>query len=219
MAAVADPRILTFLGAPTGAGDALARALGREATLRPPPMPATSGWDPIGHDALAAWRAELDERPPDDAVVVCTWADVPPPADLVDVVPDAWRSQVEWPSALWFTTLVAAAGRCRDGGSVVAVVERPVTLDAPGRAPLVAVADGLLNLVRSLAAIEGARGVRVNAVTTEVHTVPDPLLGAVPPLATFPGRVEVEVAGAVRLLLSDDAAGVTGTALAADCGR
>jgi NAD(P)-dependent dehydrogenase (short-subunit alcohol dehydrogenase family) len=76
-----------------------------------------------------------------------------------------------------------------------------------------------VNLVRSLAAIEGARGVRVNAVMTEVHTAPATPLGAAPALATFPGRIEVEVAGAVRLLLSTDAAGITGTALAADCGR
>jgi hypothetical protein len=38
-------------------------------------------------------------------------------------------------------------------------------------------------------------------------------------LSTFPGRIDVEVAGAVRLLLSDDAVGVTGTSLPATSGR
>jgi hypothetical protein len=61
--------------------------------------------------------------------------------------------------------------------------------------------------------------VRVNAVLTSIHTDPVGLLGSPPPLTTFPGRIAVEVAGAVRLLLSEDAAGVTGTALPATAGR
>ena len=65
---------------------------------------------------------------------------------------------------------------------------------------MVTVAEGLLTLVRSLAAREGGRQVRVNAVTTELFTAPAVLAGSPPPLASFPGRVDVEVAGAVRML-------------------
>jgi NAD(P)-dependent dehydrogenase (short-subunit alcohol dehydrogenase family) len=81
------------------------------------------------------------------------------------------------------------------------------------------VADGLIALVRSLAASEGPRRVRVNAVTTELFTAPDVLTGAPPPLASFPGRIDVEVAGAVRMLLSPDSLGVTGTVVRAAGGR
>jgi hypothetical protein len=38
-------------------------------------------------------------------------------------------------------------------------------------------------------------------------------------LPSFPGRVDREVAGAVRLLLSPDAVGITGSTLAATGGR
>lgn len=207
-----------LLGTGSPSTGALAAAL--DATvLRAPDRPADRGWGPTGHAELEAWRAEVAAAPADGRVVVCTWADPGPATPLAELDPEAWRALVEWPTALWFTTLVAAARRCPDGGAVVAVVERPATLDAPARATTVAVADGVRNLVRSLAAVEGARGVRVNAVTTALHTAPDVLVGAAPPLPTFPGRVEVEVAGAVRLLLSPDAAGITGTSLPADGGR
>jgi NAD(P)-dependent dehydrogenase (short-subunit alcohol dehydrogenase family) len=152
-------------------------------------------------------------------VVVCTWADAVPAVPLVELDAASWRRQVEWPTALWFVTLVAAAGRCGDGGSLVAVVDRPAALDAVGQAPAVTVAEGVVNLVRSLAAREGKRGVRVNAVVSSLHTDTSGLLGSPPPLATFPGRIDVEVAGAVRMLLSDDAAGITGNAVPATAGR
>ena len=115
--------------------------------------------------------------------------------------------------------MAAAAGRCTDGGAVVVVVDRPATLDAPGHAAAVTVAEGIANLVRSLAAREGGRAVRVNAVLSARHTSTGGLLGSPPPLATFPGRIDVEVAGAVRLLLSDDAAGMTGSAISPTGGR
>ena len=99
------------------------------------------------------------------------------------------------------------------------MVERPVSLDAEGRAPFVAVAEGVITFARSLALGEGPRGVRINTVSTEVATAPARLFGSPPPLASFPGRAEREVAGAVRMLLSADAAGVTGSVVRADCGR
>lgn len=197
----------------------LAESLPARRVLQTPAAPPDAGWGATGHDRLPAWRAEVEALPEAEAkaVVVCTWDESSSATPLVELDAPAWRAQVEWPTALWFATLVAAARRCGDGGSVVAVVERPATLDAPGQGPVVAVGDSVLNLVRSLAATEGARRVRVNAVTTALHTAPHPLLGAIPPLASFPGRVEIEVAGAVRLLLSPDAAGITGTVVAAAC--
>jgi hypothetical protein len=179
----------------------------------------TAGWAWDWSEAITAWTDEIATLPSSDQVVVCTWLDAAPSVPLVGLEPVDWRRQVEWPTALWFSTLVAAAARCRDGGSVVVVVDRPATLDAVGQAAEVTVAEGVCNVVRSLAAREGGRRVRVNAVLTARHTAADGLLGSPPPLATFPGRVGVEAAGAVRLLLSDDAAGVTGTALSATAGR
>ena len=184
-----------------------------------PPAPPDAGWSWGWADRLGSWTAELERVAAADQVVVCTWTDAAPSVPLVDLDAVGWRREVEWPTALWFQTMVGAAGRCRDGGSVVVVVERPAPLDAPGHSAAVAVADGVTNLVRSMAAREGGRGVRVNAVVTALHTGTDGLLGSPPPLATFPGRIDVEIAGAVRLLLSDDAVGITGTAVASTSGR
>jgi len=209
----------TFIGPATPSAGALAGALGAGVVRTCPAAPADAGWGWDWDHLLGAWQRDIGATTPTGQVVVCTWPATTVAVPFAELGPEAWRAQVEWPTALWFTTLVAAAGRCTDGGSLVVVVERPVTLDAPGHAALVAVADGLVNLVRSLAAIEGARGVRVNAVATEVHTAPAVPRGAPPALGAFPGRIEHEVAGAVRLLLSADAGGMTGTVLTADCGR
>jgi NAD(P)-dependent dehydrogenase (short-subunit alcohol dehydrogenase family) len=212
---------LRFIG--TGSPDAvlLAQSLGAEPMNTSPAPPAAERWAWAWDwgPELEAWSRELAALAPVDEVVVCTWPEPAPDAALVDLEPVEWRRQVEWPSALWFSALVAAAGSCRDGGSVVVVVDRPATLDAVGRIAAVTVAEGVTNVVRSLAAREGGRAVRVNAVLTAIHTDPSGLLGSPPPLATFPGRIDVEVAGAVRLLLSEDAAGVTGTALSSTAGR
>jgi hypothetical protein len=209
-----------FLGAPADDTRALARALG--ATLEALPATAAvgrdggAGWD--WAEDLDSWRTDAKAGATVDRVVVCLWA--PRAArPLLDTEPDAWIAEAEWGIAQGYAALDVACARCRDGGAVVAVVERPAALDAVGHATTIAVADGMLALVRSLASAHGGRGVRVNVVTTELSTAPPVLLGAAPPLASFPGRAEHEVAGAVRLLLSADAAGVTGTALRADCGR
>jgi NAD(P)-dependent dehydrogenase (short-subunit alcohol dehydrogenase family) len=214
-----DDRALLFIGSETDATTSLASALDPTTQVTTPEMPATSSWTWDWAPVIEQWRAQICAGPPMAAVVVCTWPSTVEEAAVVELSPDRWRSEVEWPLALWFHGLAAATTRCVDGGSVVAVVELPAAIDCLGHGPVVAVADGVLALVRSLAAAEGGRGVRVNAVTTELFTVPAVLRGAPPPLPSFPGSVEQEVAGAVRLLLSADAAGLTGTTLRATGGR
>jgi NAD(P)-dependent dehydrogenase (short-subunit alcohol dehydrogenase family) len=211
--------VLRYVG--TGSAEAvlLGRSLGAEAALTAPGPPPAEKWSWDFAAAIDAWTLELGAAPTGDRVVVCTLSEPAPSVPLIELNPVQWRRQVEWPTALWFSTLVAAAGRCRDGGSLVVVVDRPASLDAVGHSAAVTVAEGVMNVVRSLAAREGGRGVRVNAVVTALHTDVDGLPGSPPPLATFPGRIDVEVAGAVRLLLSDDASGITGAALAATAGR
>ena len=208
----------TVLAAASPAATDLARALGVEAVVEAPGPPADTGWAWRWDEVLAGWRERIHALPTPDHLVVCTWAPSHPIAAVTDLTPEAWRTRVEWPTALWFTTLVAATERMADGGAVVAVAERPATLDAPGHGAAVAIGDGVANLVRSLAAAHGPRRVRVNVVATALHTAPAHPLGAPPRLDGFPGTV-ADIAGAVRLLLSDDASAVTGATLAADCGR
>jgi NAD(P)-dependent dehydrogenase (short-subunit alcohol dehydrogenase family) len=209
----------TFIG--TGSADAgtLALALGAAPSATSPEPPAAATWDWDWRGLLTGWRSEVAALPAADQVVVCTWPDPAPRVELLELGPVRWRREVEWPTALWFTTLAVATGRCRDGGAIVVVVDRPAPLDAPGHGAAVTVGDGVVNLVRSLAGTEGGRGVRVNAVLSARPVAPRDLAGSPTPLTTSPGRVDVEIAGAVRMLLSDDGAGLTGTVLPATGGH
>ena len=200
---------------------ALASGLGEPdvvAVPEPPGELATS-WDWDWAPVLEQWRGDFTSRPPAPEIVVCTWPASLQATPFLEVSPEQWRARAEWPTALWFTVMVAAVNRCADGGAVVVVTERPAAIDVEGFAPEVGVAEGTLCLVRSLATIAGDRGVRINAVTSEVLTAPAQPVGAPPSLTSFPGSAAIEIAGAVRLLLSADAGGVTGTKVHADCGR
>ena len=170
-------------------------------------------------EALDGWRDGLREGPPVDEVVVAVWVGEQVQEDLAATGYDAWVGRCEVPLARWWAAMGVAARRCGDRGAVVAVVERPPPLDVAGWGPAAAVADAAENMARSLARAEGGRGVRVNVVTTPVRLHRPPLVDPQPSLATYPGRVDREVAGAVRMLLGDDAAGVTGAVVHADCGR
>jgi NAD(P)-dependent dehydrogenase (short-subunit alcohol dehydrogenase family) len=181
--------------------------------------PAAEGWDWPWRDTLAAWGDELRSSPQPDAVVVCTWPEPTSAMALTELDHRSWIIQVEIPVATWFTAVSAAVSLCADGGSVVVVAERPAALDCRGRSDMTALADGLAALTRSAALIHGHRRCRVNLVTTELFSAPDTLLGMQPPLASFPGTPGNEIAGAVEMLWSQAAAGVTGTVVRADCGR
>lgn len=194
---------------------ALARALAGELGARLWVLPRGAA------DAdLEAWRARLAAGPACGRVVVALAHDpAPEPVSLCEIDTDLWQRRAEAPFLAWCIALGAAAACCADGGAIVAVAEAPAPLDAAGFAPESGLAEAVGALVRSVARAEGVRGVRANAVTTPARLALGPLPDPAPALASFPGQLAREVAGAVRLLLSDEARGVTGRTLPADCGR
>lgn len=215
---MSDGPLPLVIGAIVPATAALAEALGAP-LVAAPALPPPKGWDWSWKGAIDTWTAELEDRPQADHVVVCTWSAPAPPAPLADAGGTRWVTGVEQPLALWFATVVTAARCCADGGALVVVVERPAAIDAAGFAEATIVGEGLVTLTRSLGHAEGPRGVRVNAVVSQLTTVPEALAGLPPMVASFPGTADREVAGAVRLALSEDASGISGTALRADGGR
>ena len=172
-----------------------------------------------GASAFDGWRAEIAAGDRVTAVVVAVWPHEHAPAPFATMSAGEFARRSEWPFAAWYAALGAAAARCADGGVIVALVERPSPLDSAGWAPESGCADAVEALVRSLARSEGPRGVRVNAVTTPARLAPALPIAPPPPLPTFPGRIDVEVADAVAMLLGSGTSGVTGSVVHADCGR
>ena len=170
-------------------------------------------------ETFEAWRTSTLEGDVRERVIVSVWPPKSEVRDLVELDADAWAYRFEEPYLLWNFALGAAAKRVADGGRVVAVCQAPAALDAAGRTPELAIADGVLSLVRSVAAAEGARGVRANLVTTPIDLVEGDLVAPAPPLNGFPGTIETHVVGAVRTFLSSESEGLTGRVLAADGGR
>ncbi len=170
-------------------------------------------------DTLQQWREAAVSGHHAQRIVVMIWPHQQAIAHCSDTDFASWSRRAETPLAQWFTALGCAQQLCSDGGSVVALVERPAPLDSSGRAPEVAVAEGVIALIRSLAKSEGNRGVRFNAVTTPLRLSPTKLVNPAPALATYPGQLLREALGAVRMMLGADSCGVTGSAVHADCGR
>jgi NAD(P)-dependent dehydrogenase (short-subunit alcohol dehydrogenase family) len=168
---------------------------------------------------LESWLNSNAQGEKYSGVVVVCWGGADAPQAFIDISAADWLGQVERRIAVWFSAVKLGAQRCADNGSVVVVVERPAALDVVDYSSVVATGDGMISMMRCVAAAEGERGVRANAVTTELWTVPEHLLGPKPDLPSFPGSIDREVAGAVRFLLGPDAIGVTGSVLSPDGGR
>src|ERR1700722_16389344 len=168
---------------------------------------------------LESWRNSSAQGEKYSGVVVVCWGGADAPQAFIDISAADWLGQVERRIAVWFSAVKLGAQRCADNGSVVVGVERPAALDGVGYSSVVATGDGMISMIRCVAAAEGERGVRANAVTTELWTVPEHPVGPSSHLSTFPESIDREVAGAVRFLLSADANGVTGSVLTPDCGR
>lgn len=214
-----DHRLL--IGTDIPAVTLLAEALSAERMLLPEQLSVDgeAGGDWPWSDRIEQWRQSALARAPCSHIVVAVWQNSPAPKALVETDLQRWVQRSEAPLAGWMVALDCARHLCADGGSIVAVVETPARLDSEDWAPERAVAEAVAALARSLARSEGARGVRVNAVATPGRSAPAEPIGPAPSLSTFPGRIEREVSGAVRALLDDNACGVTGAMLDADCGR
>lgn len=196
---------------------ALAEELGADHIETPGGVVEDLAWS--GASAFESWRQDVVAGPPTPGIVVVASGqpDSQVPTPLTETGTASWLARAEGPLLYWTATLGAAAGRCADGGSVVALVDRPATLDSAGWAPESAVADAVEALVRSLARSEGARGVRINVVTTCTRFLPtSPISSAV--LAPT-GATSAGVASVVRMLLSSASEGLTGTVLPVDSGR
>lgn len=204
-----DPRTLLF-ATRADATLRLAKSLDAEFVALPPVD---------APEEFEDWRTQAAAGEPCDRVVVAAWLVGAKRSDLLGLEPAEWRARFELPYLLWNFALGAASRRVADGGSIVGVVQAPAVLDASGWTPELAISDGVLALIRSLAAAEGPRGVRSNLVTTPIGLVEGDLVAPTPPLAGFPGTIETHVAGAVRTFLSTDALGLTGRVLSTDGGR
>ena len=170
-------------------------------------------------EAFEDWRAKTAGGEKRARILIAPWNEHPQRGELMTLDSAGWRARFELPYLLWNFALGAAARRVADGGAVVGLIQNAAAIDAPGWTPEFAVADGALSLVRSIAASEGTRNVRANLVSTPIGLVTRDVILPRPPLDLFPGELEEEVAGCVRLLLSQDAKGLTGRLLSADGGR
>ncbi len=204
-----DPRTLLF-ATRADATLRLAKSLDAEFVALPPVD---------APEEFEDWRTQAAAGEPRDRVVVAAWLVGAKRSDLLGLEPAEWRARFELPYLLWNFALGAASRRVAEGGSIVGVVQAPAVLDASGWTPELAISDGVLALIRSLAAAEGPRGVRSNLVTTPIGLVEGDLVAPTPPLTGFPGTIETHVAGAVRTFLSTDALGLTGRVLSTDGGR
>lgn len=145
----------------------------------------------------------------------------------------AMTSDVEWDEVL--ETNLGGLFRCcravlrgmmvRRRGSIVNVSSLSALHGVPGQAAYAASKAGILGLTRSLAREAGRRGVRVNAVvpgfvaTDLTAGLPEAAVAALRSNECLARGVEPgDVAQAVRFLLSDAAAGITGQALVVDAG-
>jgi NAD(P)-dependent dehydrogenase (short-subunit alcohol dehydrogenase family) len=145
---------------------------------------------------------------------------------LADTTDDEWRLMIDGnlSSAFWCTREVLAGMRARGRGVIlnIGALNAEVSPGMTHEAPAYFMAKaGLMMMTRSLAITEGARGIRVNAVSpgfieTEAYAGWGEAQAAGwrerIPLRRF-GRPE-EVADAVAFLVSDRAAYISGATLA-----
>lgn len=169
-------------------------------------------------------RALVDE--PD--VVVCTPAiNVRKP--MLSITPDEFRRVVDLNLAGTFNVMtIAAAGMADRGrGSIIVISSIRSQVVEPGQGVYAATKAGVVQMVKTLAAELGPRGVRVNALapgvvetplTEQIKANPDWYEAYASKSALGRWARPEEMAGAIVYLASDAASFVTGSLLVVDGG-
>lgn len=236
-----DPNILIF-GSYGGIGSALARALhvsgarlalsGRDEGRLVPLAQEVGGHalpaDASDFDAVESAVEEATERlGPLHAVVNCAGSLLLKPAHLTRA--EEFRDTIDASLTTSFAVLRAAARAMMTsgGGSIVLVSTAAASLGLPNHEAIAAAKGGVDALVRSAAATYGAAGIRVNAVAPGL--IETPLTARITGNDAARSKSEAmhvlgrlgtpeDVVGAIRWLISDDAAWVTGQTLGVDGG-
>jgi 3-oxoacyl-[acyl-carrier protein] reductase len=143
-------------------------------------------------------------------------------AALADIDEEAWTSQAEapiWEALVQFQAAHAVFERL-GGGAIVAALPTIALTGAPGLVPFATAAEGIRQLVKSAARAWGQKRIRVNCLTLPVEEWITPSQH-VPNRygASLPGpNADSDIAGAVAMLISPFARGVTGATLGLDRG-
>jgi len=144
------------------------------------------------------------------------------PRGLVEIDAEVWARWAEapiWEALVLFQAAYAGFGPA--GGSIVAALPSLALTGAADLVPLAAAAEGIRQLAKSAARAWGCQGTRVNCLTLPIDVwgvlaarpVPN-RYGASLPGVNAPG----ELAGAVAMLISPFARGVTGATVGLDRG-
>lgn len=156
-------------------------------------------------------------------------AGVSSPVPLDELTPAAWDAvlNVNLRALPFIVQAIRADLAATPGGAVVGIASINATLGNAANPAYTASKGGMLSLVRSLADDLAADGVRINAVSPGQIRTPmlQPVLDILPP-GVFERRIllgrlgePVEIARAVRFLLSADASYITATELVVDGGN
>lgn len=218
-------KVTVVIGGASGIGAATARLLaGSGHRVVVADLPGTSADAPVDvtdEDSVAALLdGVLAEHGVLTGVVNC--AGVSTLSRVVDHDAAEWRRVVDVCLTGAFLVLKHAGQRVADGGALVSLSSLNARQPGTGLAAYCAAKAGLVALTEVTALELGARGVRVNAVAPGLVVTP-----LTAPAMDIPGVREDylantalgrsgepdEIAAAIRFLLSDDAAWVTGETL------
>ncbi len=223
-------KVTVVIGGASGIGAATARVLSdsghRVVVADLPGTPCDIPVDVTDETSVAALLdGVVAEHGSLHGVVNC--AGVSTLSRVVDHDAAEWRRVVDVCLTGAFLVLKHAGQRVADGGSLVTLSSLNARQPGSGLAAYCAAKAGLVALTEVTALELGARGVRVNAVAPGLVVTP-----LTAPAMDIPGVREdyldntalgrsgepEEIAGAVRFLLSDDAAWITGETLGIDGG-